>query len=246
MNRLIVFVIALSFVFSAVVQQSLADDTSDEDASSETVTETDDTSDSSENSAVSTGEAISSTANDVAKAQEEQLTEAMGDMTEYFSKSITDMSNILEDIKNVGEDNSETVRNNLVDNLMSYVDDTDMMKQLIGRVLALRSQFQESLLKQLYSLPINAEDAEKLENDLREQIKLRGDRIPDIQNIMDFSQYAQMPQQIPQMAQQIPQMAQQIPQMAQQIPQMAQQIPQMAQQMPERFQKQASNFMTSN
>lgn len=177
MNRLIVFTVALVFAFNVVVSQSETTDT---------------TNDSSENLVSSTVEELYSTVNDVAKEQEEELEDAIGDMTKYLSKTTTDMSNIFEDIKNVGENNSDTVRNNLVDNLMSYVEDTEAMKQQIGRVMRLRGQFQNSILKQLYALPISEEDAKKLESDLLEQIQLRADSIPNIREMIP--QIPNMPQ----------------------------------------------------
>jgi len=185
MNRLIIFTVALAFVFNVVVAEN---ETSDEATDG-----TDESSDGVVSSAVDAGDEMYSTATEIAKAQEEELEEAIGDMTTYFSKTITDMSNILEDIKTVSENNSDAIRNNLVDNLMSYVDDTETMKQQIGRVMKLRAQFQDSILKQLYTLPISAEDAEKLESDLREQIKLRADSVPNIQNIMNLQQMPNMP-----------------------------------------------------
>lgn len=207
MNRLIVFTVALVFVLNVVVSQS---ETTDE-VTDET---TNDTTDSSENvvsSAVNAGEELYSTANEIAKAQEEELEEAIGDMTTYFSKTITDMSNILEDIKTVSESNTDAIRNNLVDNLMNYAEDTDTMQQQISRVMRLRAQFQDSILKQLYTLPISAEDAEKLESDLREQMKLRAESLPNIQDMMNLPQVPQMPHmpQMPQMPQ-MPKMPQQV------------------------------------
>lgn len=176
MNRFIVFAIALSFVFAITVADNDADST--------------DIVDSAIDTAVTAGEELYSM--EIAKAQEEQLTEAIGDMISYFSKSITDMSNISEDIKNIGESTSENVRNNLVDNLLSYVEDSESMKQQISNVMALRNQFQDSILKQLYSLPISMEDVQKMESDLREQIKLRSDSLPEeVQNLMDLPQLPQ-------------------------------------------------------
>lgn len=171
MNRSILYTIALAFVMNVIAVRS------------ETVT---DAENPTVDSTVDTGEEIEYDANDLTKKQEEKLTESVGDMIEYFTKSITDMSNILEDIKNVGENNGENIRMNLVDNLMNYVEDSEIMKQQITRVMALRAQFQDSILQQLYSLPISAEDAEKLESDLREQIQFRADKIPSMANIMNF------------------------------------------------------------
>lgn len=179
MNCLIVYTVALAFGFHVIVAQNESDSSS----SSENLTD----------SAANAGEEIYYDANEIAKEQEDKLAGSVGDMIEYFTKSIADMSNILENIKSVGENNSDNVRTNLVDNLISYVEDTEIMKQQIGRVMQLRAQFQDSILKQLYSLPISADDAAKLESDLREQIKLRADKIPNIQNVMNLPQ---VPQQV--------------------------------------------------
>jgi len=157
-------------------------------------TETD-ASSSSENladSAVNTGEEVYSDANEMiqeTKDKEEQLSESVGDMIEYFTKSIADMSNIFEDIKNVGQNSSDEIKNNLVDNILKYVDDTKMMRQQVRHVMQLRAQLQDSMLKQLYSLPISAEDAAKLEKDLREQIKLRVGEIPNAMNFPQVSKF---------------------------------------------------------
>lgn len=189
MNRFIVFVIAFSFVSAIVVADNEIDNP---EILIEYIDNAENLTDSAIDTAITAGEELYSTESELAKAQEEELTEAIGDMVSYFSKSITDMSNISEDIKNVGENTSETVRNNLVDNLLSYVEDSDMMKQQISRVMTLRNQFQDSILRQLYSLPISTEDAKKMENDLREQIKLRSDNLPEeVQNLIDLPQFPQ-------------------------------------------------------
>lgn len=177
MSRLFIFAVALSFVFTIAIAQS-----------NNVPLESNDNSESVIDATANSAEGIYSTANEMTKAQEEALTEALGDMITYFTKSITDMSNIYEDIKTISVDNTDSVRENLVDNLMSYVEDTEIMKERIANVMALRDQFQDSILKQLYSIPINEEDARKLENDIREQIKLRGNQLPNIQNIMNFPQ----------------------------------------------------------
>lgn len=192
MNRLIVVAVVVSFAFTAAVAESDDTDVSIESLteSSESVTTNADSetanTDSVMNSAVGTAESVYSAADEVAQEQEERLTEAIGDLITYFTNAITDMSNLLEDIKNIGSSNSETARSNLVDHLMSYVEDTGMMRQQIGRVMQLRAQFQNSILDLLYSMPINAEDAKKIESDLREQIKLRADRIPGMKKMMQI------------------------------------------------------------
>jgi len=157
-------------------------------------TETD-TSNNFENladSTANTGEETYSDANEITeitKNQEEQLSESVGDMIEYFTKSISDMSYIFEDIKNVGQNSSDEIRNNLVDNILKYVDDTKVMRQQVRRVMQQRAQLQDSMLKQLYSLPISTEDAAKLENALREQIKLRAGEIPNVMNFPQVSKF---------------------------------------------------------
>lgn len=177
MNHFLFFAVTFSFVFTIVIAQS-----------NDELPESNDNSESIIDPAVNTVEEIYSTANEMTKAQEEALTEALGDMITYFTKSITDMSNIYEDIKSVSVDNTDSIRNNLVDNLMNYVENTEMMKKQMGNVMVLRDQFQNSILKQLYSMPISEEDARKLESDIREQIKLRADQLPNIQHIMNFPQ----------------------------------------------------------
>lgn len=192
MNRFIVFTIAFSFIFAITGADSDTNSIVNDEVIIDTIDNSENLVDSAIDTAVTAGEELYSTESELAKAQEEELTEAIGDMISYFSKSITDMSNISEDIKNIGENTSENVRNNLVDNLLSYVEDSESMKQQISRVMALRNQFQDSILKQLYLLPISTEDAQKMENDLREQIKLRSDSLPEqVQNLMDLPQFPQ-------------------------------------------------------
>lgn len=200
MNRLIVVAALVSFVFvAAALGQSedadVANTESATDSEDDEVTTADDeviTADDAEvdvdGGATSESQAVYSAADEVAQEQETQLTAAIGDLITYFTNAIADMSNILDDIRNVGESNSETTRANLVNNLMSYVEDTGMMRQQIGRVMQLRAQFQDMILEKLYSLPISGEDAQKLESDLREQIKLRADRVPGLQRLMQFHQ----------------------------------------------------------
>jgi len=146
------------------------------------------------------------------KEQEEELSKAMGEMVTYFSKSIKDMSDIMEDINSVSEDNGEAIQTNLVNNLMSYVDDTEMMRAQIFRMMSLRAQFQNSILKRLYDLPISTENAVQLENDLREQIRLRAGKMADsVQNIPGMSQMMPQMSQLSQMTPKISSMSQ-IPQ----------------------------------
>lgn len=177
MNRLIIFAVALSFVLTIAIAQNEIDSSESNDENQNVIDDV-----------VNTAEEVYSTTDEITKEQEEDLTNAIGDMVTYFTKSIIEMSNILEDIKTISENNTDSVRNNLVDNLMNYVEVTEIMKQQISHVMALRSQFQESILKQLYSMPISKEDASKLESDLREQIKLRADQIPNIQNLLTLPQ----------------------------------------------------------
>lgn len=202
MNRLFFFVVALSFVITVAIAQSDEDSTN---ASSENVIDSDDvdsvvdtatdtfdsaidTADEAIDSAIDTAVDTTADIENQAQAQEEQLNEAISDMMTYFSKSSGDMSSILEDIKNVSEDNSDIASTNLVENLMSYAEDTKLMTQQIQKVMGIRARFQALILEQLYSLPISTEDAKKLENELREQIMLRADRIPNMQNMMDYPQ----------------------------------------------------------
>lgn len=193
MNRLIVVAALVSFVFvAAALGQSedtdVANTESATDSEDDEATTADDAEVDVDGGATSESQAVYSAADEAAQEQETQLTAAIGDLITYFTNAIADMSNILDDIRNVGESNSETTRANLVNNLMSYVEDTGMMRQQIGRVMQLRAQFQDMILEKLYSLPISGEDAQKLESDLREQIKLRADRVPGLQRLMQFHQ----------------------------------------------------------
>lgn len=178
MNHFIVF--AIAFVFAITVADNYAD----------TIDNSENLVSSAINRAVAAGEELYPTENEQVK--EEELTEAIGDLISYFSKSIVDMSNMSEDIKNVGESASENVRNNLVDNVLSYMEDSELMNQQIDRMMTLRNEFQDSILKQLSSLPISTEDALKIKSDLIEQLNLRSNTLPEkVQGLMDLPQFPQ-------------------------------------------------------
>lgn len=159
MNRSFLYAVAISFVIAIVV----ADDEINPTENVETVT----------NTFTNMGNEMLNTGTEASQVAEEELTEAINNMITYFTKSITDMTNISEAIENISESSSETTTNDLVETLMSYVEDTDMMKQQIGKVMRLRMQCQDNILKRLYDLPISEEYAKKMETKLREQIRRR-------------------------------------------------------------------------
>ncbi|XP_025418405.1 uncharacterized protein LOC112689100 [Sipha flava] len=190
MNQLLVFVVALSFVFTIAVAQS-EEDSNNASLENSVDSDIDSTVDTGSNTANADIETAAETANsfiEKATEPEEQLNKAVQNMMTYFTDSNKDMSDILEDIKNISENNSDSIRNNLVDNLMSYAENTEKMMQYFHMVMGMRARFQDSILKQLNSLPISSEDAEKLGNHLREQMKLRADKIPNMQNMMAYPQ----------------------------------------------------------
>lgn len=194
MNQLLFFVVALSFVFTVAIAQSEEDSAN---ISFENVVDSEidsgidmgtNTADAAIDTAIDTAAETADNLKEKATVQEDQLNKAINDMMTYFSKSNKDMSNMLAAIENANNNDSDIIRKNLVDNLMNYAEDTEIMMQQIHKVMNIRAQFQDSILKQLYSLPISSEDAEKLENNLREQMKLRANKIPNMQNMMDYPQ----------------------------------------------------------
>jgi len=219
MNCLIIVVVTFSVMFSVSVAQneetidtSSMETTDGSTSNSESAEDVIGIAESLFNSAYQTGQQMYSSADGMTKEQEEELSKAMGEMVTYFSKSIKDMSDIMEVINSASEDNGEAIQTNLVNNLMSYVDDTEMMRSQIGRMMSLRAQFQNSILKRLYDLPISTEDAVQLENDLREQIRLRAGKMADsMQNIPGMSQMMPQMSQLSQMTPKISSMSQ-IPQ----------------------------------
>lgn len=204
MNRLFFTVIALSFVFAVAIAQSEEDSTNDSssedvdsavnavadtaDTAFDMATDNADTANAAVETAVNTAVDAGGKIEEEAEAREEQLNEAISDMMTYFTKSNADMVKISETIQNISEDNTEATRNSFVDSMMSYAEDTEMLREQIHKLMGMRAQFQASILKQMHALPISKEDAEKLESDLREQIKLRANTIPSMQNMMDYPQ----------------------------------------------------------
>lgn len=211
MNRFVLFFVVLSIAFNVIVAEDdeNVDETSfnsknleETGSSSENLDQTNfgtdivtnigDSAESMTESVVGAGQQLYSAGEQMTQEQEEELTEAMNEMITYFTKSIDDMSSILENTRNVTEENSETVTADLVDNLTNYVQDTEMMRQQMGRVMKMRAQFQDSVLNQLNSMPISAEDAEKLESDLRERIQNQAGKMSG--NMQNFINPSQIPQ----------------------------------------------------
>lgn len=180
MNRLIFFAAALSLVFTIVNTQSVSDSDVDSEILEESITE-------NPTEYIEDLSKIDLTNNDSesVKSREDEMANEIAYMITFITKSFADMSKITEDMKglsnktNIDEDSMK----NLVDNLINYVEDTEIMKQQINRVVEVRDQFQGAILKNLNLLAVNTEEAEKMEKELRKQIKIRLPNIPTPQNM---------------------------------------------------------------
>jgi len=180
MNRLIFFAASLSLVFTIVNTQSVSDSDADSEILEESTTEnpTEYIEDSSK---------IDLTSNDSesVKSREDEMANEIAYMITFITKSFADMSKITEDMKGLSSKTNidEASMKNLVDNLINYVEDTEIMRQQINRVVEVRDQFQGAIVKNLNLLAVNTEEAEKMEKELRKQMKIRLPNIPTSQNM---------------------------------------------------------------
>lgn len=180
MNRLIFFAAALSLVFTIVNTESVSDSNADSEILEESTNE-------NPTEYIEDLSKIDLTSNDSesVKSREDEMANEIAYMITFITKSFADMSKITEDMKGLSNKTNidETSMKNLVDNLINYVEDTEIMKQQINRVVEMRDQFQGTILKDLNSMSVNMEEAEKMENELRKQMKIRLPNIPISQNM---------------------------------------------------------------
>ncbi|XP_026807022.1 uncharacterized protein LOC113549759 [Rhopalosiphum maidis] len=183
MNRLIFFAAALSLVFTVANTQSVSDSDVDSDIIEESTTE-------NPTEYIEDLTKIDLTNNDSesVKSREDEMANELAYMITFITKSFADMSKITEDMKGLSNKTNidEASMKNLVNNLINYVEDTEIMKQQINSVVEYRDQFQDTILKNLNSLPVSTEEAKQMENELRKQMKIRLPNIPTSQNIMDL------------------------------------------------------------
>ncbi|KAE9527358.1 hypothetical protein AGLY_013056 [Aphis glycines] len=174
MNRLIFFAAALSLVFTIVNTQSVSDSDADSEILEESTTE-------------NPTEYFEDLINDSesVKSREDEMANEIAYMITFITKSFADMSKIIEDMKSLSSNTNidEASIKNFVDNLINYVEDTEIMKQQINRVVEVRGQFQGAIVKNMNLLAVNAEEAEKMEKELRKQMKIRLSNIPTSQNM---------------------------------------------------------------
>ncbi|XP_027836370.1 uncharacterized protein LOC114119100 [Aphis gossypii] len=180
MNRLIFFAAALSLVFTIVNTQSVSDSDADSEILEESTTE-------NPTEYIEDFSKMDLTSNDSesVKSREDEMANEIAYMITFITKSFGDMSKIIEDMKSLSSSTNidEASIKNFVDNLINYVEDTEIMKQQINRVVEVRDQFQGAIVKNMNLLAVNAEEAEKMEKELRKQMKLRLPNIPTPQNM---------------------------------------------------------------
>ncbi|KAF0757856.1 Uncharacterized protein FWK35_00016841 [Aphis craccivora] len=180
MNRLIFFTAALSLVFTIVNTQSVSDSDAESEILEESTTE-------NPTEYIEDLSKMDLTNNDSesVKSREDEMANEIAYMITFITKSFADMSKITEDMKGLSNKTNidEASMKNLVDNLINYVEDTEIMKQQINRVVEVRDQFQGAILKNLNLLAVNTEEAEKMEKELRKQMKIRLPNIPTSQNM---------------------------------------------------------------
>lgn len=180
MNRLIFFTAALSLVFTIVNTQSVSDSDAESEILEESTTE-------NPTEYIEDLSKMDLTSNDSesVKSREDEMANEIAYMITFITKSFADMSKITEDMKSLSNKTNydEASMKNLVDNLINYVEDTEIMKQQINRVVEVRDQFQGAILKNLNLLAVNTEEAEKMEKELRKQMKIRLPNIPTSQNM---------------------------------------------------------------
>jgi len=128
------------------------------------------------------------TNNESTEALEYEMATEMADMITYMTKSMADRSKITENLKSMSKQSNidEGSMKNLVNHLVSFKEDDSAMDDQIKRVKEYRQQFKSEILKYLKNLPLNAEDAQKMEKELRNQMNKRLPNIPTSENIMDM------------------------------------------------------------
>ncbi|XP_022172257.1 uncharacterized protein LOC111035063 [Myzus persicae] len=187
MNRLIFFTVALSLVFTTANTQSESDNEVDTEISEEPTTDADTTN----NSTYYTTEDLPSldlTNSESFEAREDEMATEMAFMITFITKAFADMSRIAENMKSMSNKSNidEASMKNLVNHLVSFKEDDSTMDEQIKRVMEYRQQFKSAILKHLKNMPINIEDAKKMEKELRNQMNQRLPSIPTSENIMDL------------------------------------------------------------
>lgn len=206
MNRLIFFAAALSLVFAVTNTQSVSDIDNNsgilEESTTYEMSEDPTTYEMSEgsNTAVDTIynptdyttedlTKLDLTNNESIAAREDEMATEMADMITYMTKSMADRSKITENLKSMSNKANidEASMKNLVNHLVSFKEDDSAMEDQIKRVKEYRQQFKSAILKYLRNMPLNTEDAKKMEKELRHQMKQRLPNIPTSENLMDIS-----------------------------------------------------------
>jgi len=206
MNRLIFFAAALS-LFAIANTQSVSDidNNSEESTTYETLEDptTDEVSDDpntttdttynstdypTEDLTKSDSTNLDLTNNQSIEAREDEMATEMADMITYMTKSMADRSKITENLKSMSNKSNidEASMKNLVNHLVSFKEDDSAMEDQIKRVKEYRQQFKAAILKHLRNMPLNTEDAKKMEKELRNQMNQRLPNIPTSENIMDI------------------------------------------------------------
>jgi len=128
------------------------------------------------------------TNNESTEALEYEMATEMADMITYMTKSMTDRSKITENLKSMSNKSNidEASMKNLVNHLVSFKEDDSAMENQIKRVKEYRQQFKSGILTFLKNLPLNTEDAQKMEKELRNQMNQRLPNIPTSEDIMDI------------------------------------------------------------
>jgi len=193
MNRLIFFAVTLSLVFTIANTRSVSDiDNNPEISEDSTPNEmledptTETTYNSTDVSEDSTK--LDLTNNESTEALEYEMATEMADMITYMTKSMADRSKITENLKSMSNKSNidEASMKNLVNHLVSFKEDDSAMEDQIKRVKEYRQQFKSEILKYLKNLPLNTEDAQKMEKELRNQMNQRLPNIPTSEDIMDI------------------------------------------------------------
>ncbi|CAI6350678.1 unnamed protein product [Macrosiphum euphorbiae] len=193
MNRLIFFAVTLSLVFTIANTRSVSDidnnpEISEESTPNEMLEDptTETTYNSTDVSEDSTK--LDFTNNESTEALEYEMATEMADMITYMTKSMADRSKITENLKSMSNKSNidEASMKNLVNHLVSFKEDDSAMEDQIKRVKEYRQQFKSAILKYLKNLPLNTEDAQKMEKELRNQMNQRLPNIPTSEDIMDI------------------------------------------------------------
>lgn len=193
MNRLIFFAVTLSLVFTIANTRSVSDidnnpEISEESTPNEMLEDptTETTYNSTDVSEDSTK--LDFNNNESTEALEYEMATEMADMITYMTKSMADRSKITENLKSMSNKSNidEASMKNLVNHLVSFKEDDSAMEDQIKRVKEYRQQFKSAILKYLKNLPLNTEDAQKMEKELRNQMNQRLPNIPTSEDIMDI------------------------------------------------------------